>query len=83
MAIYFKNEQNIIGYDILNEPSGANLFKNPYAVIGAGFNNNFRLMPFYKKLAATIRSIDQTKILAFEPSVADIFGGFYDNPSGK
>lgn len=29
---------------------------------------------------AEIRTIDSTRLLLFEPSVADYFGGFYENP---
>lgn len=78
---YFKSESNVIGYDLINEPSGANLWKNPYTLLGPGFNNNRFLLPFYKKLAAEIRKIDQEKLILFEPSVADYFGGFYSTPS--
>lgn len=74
---YFKTEENILGYDIINEPSGADMHKNLYDLLGPGVNNNKYLLPFYKKIAKAIRSIDQDNLLFFEPSVADYFGGFY------
>ena len=48
---YFKAEKNVIGYDLINEPSGGNLWKNPYNYIGPGVNNNKYLLPFYQKMA--------------------------------
>jgi len=44
-------------------------------------NNNKFLLPFYKKISKALRKIDKTKLFYFEPSVADILGGFYDSPS--
>jgi hypothetical protein len=44
-------------------------------------NNNKYLLPFYKKVSRAIRRIDRTKLLLFEPSIADQIAGFYDSPS--
>lgn len=52
---FFKGEQNLLGYDLIKEPSGANFRKNPYDFFGPGVNNNKYLLPFYKKLAKAIR----------------------------
>ena len=49
---YFKEQQNVIGYDILNEPAGGNLWWNPYSYIGPNQQNNHLLLPFYKKISA-------------------------------
>ena len=76
---YFKDELNVIGYDIINEPTGGNFWKNPYAFIGPDQNNNRLLLPFYKKISKAIRAIEKEKLLLFEPSPADMVGGFYEN----
>lgn len=52
---FFKGQENVIGYDLINEPSGGNAWKNPYDFIGPSVNNNKFLLPFYKKLAKAIR----------------------------
>ena len=49
---YFKSEPNVIGYELINEPSAANGWKNPYHYIGPGVNSNRYLLPFYQKMAA-------------------------------
>jgi endoglycosylceramidase len=79
--MFFLPENNVIGYDILNEPSGASAYRSTYEFIAPGMNNNKFLLPFYKKISRALRKIDKTKFLYFEPSVADILGGFYDSPS--
>ena len=81
VAMFFLPEDNVIGYDIINEPSGASIYKGVYEYLGPGMDNNKFLLPFYKKVSKAIRKIDQTKFLFFEPAVADILGGFYDSPS--
>jgi endoglycosylceramidase len=48
---YFRGETNVIGYDIINEPTGGNFWKNPYSFIGPDQNNNRLLLPFYKKIS--------------------------------
>jgi endoglycosylceramidase len=48
---YFKAEANVIGYDILNEPAGGNLWWNPYSYIGPSQENFRLLMPFYRKIS--------------------------------
>ena len=49
---YFKNEENVIGYDLLNEPAGGNLWWNPYSYIGPSQENNRYLLPLYKRMSA-------------------------------
>lgn len=55
VVAYFVNERNVIGYDLINEPSGADAWKNLYSFLGPSVNNNRFLFPFYKKLITAIR----------------------------
>lgn len=74
---------NVLGYEIVNEPSGANLYDYPYNFLWPGVSNNKFLLPFYKRVNKAIRSIDKQKLLFFEPSVVDVFaGGFVETPGG-
>lgn len=74
---FFKAEENVIGYDLINQPSGANGRKNPYDFFGPSVNNNKYLIPFYAKISKAIREVDQQKLIFFQPSVADYLGGFF------
>lgn len=77
-----KNEPNIIGYEIINEPFGSSLYRKPYQV---PWDNNLYLLPFYRKINNIIRQYDNDTLVFFEPSLTDyIFGtGFKSNVGGK
>ena len=62
---FFKGEDNVLGYDLINQPSGGNFRRNPYDFFGPGVNNNKFLLPFYKRLATAIRQVDPTALLFF------------------
>lgn len=83
VASYMSNEPNIIGYDILNEPIGANAYKNAADVIQPGVSNNKYMLAAYKKIYKTIRSVDQNTLIFFEPSILDFLSeGFFETPGG-
>ena len=74
-------EPNLVGYEVLNEPFGANAYKNPAHFLVA---NNKYLLPFYKKVYAKLREVDKENLFFFEPSIIDVFGlGFLSTPGGK
>jgi endoglycosylceramidase len=49
LADRFKNNTNIIGYELINEPFAGNVFKNPLLLI-PGYADKHNLGPFYDKL---------------------------------
>lgn len=55
-------EPNLVGYEVMNEPFGGNLYKNPARFLAA--NNKF-LLPFYKKVYAKIREVDKNNLFFF------------------
>lgn len=55
VAAYMYNQPNIIGYEILNEPIGANAYKNAADVLQPGVSNNKLLISAYKKIYSAIR----------------------------
>lgn len=65
---------------MINEPSAANVNKNPYDLFPAVDNNKY-LLPFYRNLSKAIRNLDEERLIFFEPSL--LGGGFLDNPSGS
>lgn len=54
---YFKGEGNVLGYDLINQPSGANVYMNPYDAWPSVDNNKY-LLPFYKNVSKAIRQLD-------------------------
>lgn len=78
-----KDVENLIGYEVVNEPAGANAYDNPLNFLWPGVSNNKFLFPFYRKIHKAIRAIDDNKLFFFEPSVVDVFGGgFKETPGG-
>lgn len=57
----FKNNPNVIGYDIMNEPYGG----DPIKALG-DFEKN-TLNKFYSKIIPEMRSVESNKYLFFEP----------------
>lgn len=75
VAKIMKDEPNVLGYEIINEPSGANIYYYPYNFLWPGVSNNKYLLPFYKRVHKALRAVDKEKLFFFEPSVVDVFGG--------
>lgn len=48
IAELHKNESNILGYDILNNPSSGNYVKSRIDFLWPGYGNRELLLPFYK-----------------------------------
>ncbi len=65
VATYMSNEPNVIGYDILNEPIGANAYKNAADVLQPGVSNNKFLLAAYKRIYKTIRAVDAKGLVFF------------------
>lgn len=58
----FKNNPNVIGYDIMNEPYGGDVIK---ALAGDFEKNN--LKRFYERIIPEMRTVEPNKYLFFEP----------------
>lgn len=70
----------MIGYEIINEPIGANFYKSPADTLWPGVSNNKYLLPAYDKIYKAIRKVDSSNLVFFEPSVIDALGGgFYES----
>ena len=80
VARFMRYEPNLVGYEIINEPAGANIYRSVSSFLSP---NNKYLLPFYKKVYAKIREADKKNLIFFEPSIFDIFGmGFLETPGG-
>jgi endoglycosylceramidase len=71
VASYFKSNPHVIGYELLNEPWPGNIFQDFGLLAQPGKSDVQNLAPMYEKLAAAIRSVDDDKIIFFEPTVTD------------
>lgn len=79
VAAYVGRQPNLLGYEIMNEPLGANLYKNPADFALPGQSNNKYLLPAYKKVYEAIRKYDPINLIFYQPSIFDVFGGgFYE-----
>lgn len=86
VASYYKDQQNVLGYELMNEPWVGNELANPLLMLPgkAGHDN---LEPMHNKLAKAIRGVDKETMLLFEPVTWGMFldGGFiqgsgFDDP---
>ena len=84
VAKYMAGETNVLGYEILNEPQGTDVWRNPANTLLPGVSNNKFLLPFYKKVYKEIRKHDKDTMIFFEPCVGDLLsGGFLETPGGE
>lgn len=71
----FKNNPNIIGYDLMNEPWGGDLIK----VFLTGEFEKVQLKAFYDRLIPKLRAIEPNKYFFFEPTPAPVTFGAPSN----
>ncbi|CAD8101706.1 unnamed protein product [Paramecium primaurelia] len=84
VAEIHRDEWNVLGYEIMNEPSSGNYQKNKIQYLWPGWANNHLIMPFYQLINKYIREVDTQKLVFFEPYFTDAFGGgFKHNIGGK
>lgn len=84
IADYFKDEENVIGYEILNEPPGTAPLEDLYHFFKKGYQNDHYLLPFYREVNKKIREVDNDTLLFYEPIVFDFLGGgFSENVGGE
>ena len=73
VALYFKDEPSILGYELINEP-------NPGTM--DNLDQDY-LLPLYKRIHDKIRQVDNETIILFEPSIWDGSSvGFDQGPGG-
>jgi len=82
VASKFKNETNVLGYEILNEPFFASLYQNWLEVVDTGYGDYHFLQPFYRKVHDSVREIDNETLLFFENIVMALTVGFTEGPGG-
>ncbi|MDR3546672.1 MAG: cellulase family glycosylhydrolase [Candidatus Pacebacteria bacterium] len=83
VATYFSNNPNVMGYDLINEPFGGNMFTDPNSFF-PGVSDRKYLTPIYEQLRDTIRKVDSNHIIFFEPASTSLglHAGFSSVPGG-
>mmetsp|Transcript_7550 Transcript_7550/g.6847 ORF Transcript_7550/g.6847 Transcript_7550/m.6847 type:complete len:265 (-) Transcript_7550:239-1033(-) len=78
-----KDEQNVIGYEIVNEPFSADFYVDPSSIVDPSKDDHKYLEPFYERVHNKVRTVDNDTILFFEPIVNDIYKvGLKKGPGG-
>ena len=93
VAEKFKDNPTVAGYDVMNEPWVANLFHDSMLFLDTQKFDREKLFPFSQKAHNAIRTVDDKKIIFFEPSqfpdTLPFFGGitmpigFPETPGGS
>jgi len=85
VALEFKNNKNIVGYELMNEPFNGDTFKNP-EFKNAQTADLKNLEPFYNLIHSEIRSVDESTLVFFDLAIGDsrrYTSGFLQAPGGK
>ena len=67
VATKFKGNTNVIGYDIMNEPWTANMYKDITLFINTQKFDREKLFPFHVKADKAVREVDPDAIIFFSP----------------
>ncbi|KAJ3313068.1 hypothetical protein HDU76_002727 [Blyttiomyces sp. JEL0837] len=83
LAEVFGGFDNVLGYDLMNEPFAGNVFSNPWLII-PGLADSWNLQTFYDVTAEGIRQVDSRTLIFFESVTWDNFAvGFRHPPGGN
>ena len=79
----FRDFDNVIGYELINEPWAGDIYSNPLLLV-PGVADKINLEPVYDVLSKAIREHDQQHCIFFEGVTWDDFGvGFRNVPGGE
>jgi endoglycosylceramidase len=88
VATYFANNENVIGFELINEPWAGNAFRDPWYLLSQGLGDKINLAPMYDRAAAAIRQLPgaSKKLVFYESATIDqVWGtknGFTTGPNG-
>lgn len=84
VASHFKDNNGVIGYELLNEPWPGDTYKDPFLLIEQGRADRLNLIPLYTKAAQAIYQQDDKHIVFWESALTDVFPlGFEEPPGGS
>lgn len=80
LAAAFKDSDNVLGYEIINEPWFGDIYNHP-ELLEPGRTEKTYLQPMYSLVHDAIRQVDDRKIIFFEGMTTDYFpSGFSAAP---
>eukprot|EP01118_Nematostelium_gracile_P005547 TRINITY_DN1761_c0_g1_i1.p1 TRINITY_DN1761_c0_g1~~TRINITY_DN1761_c0_g1_i1.p1 ORF type:complete len:423 (+),score=83.55 TRINITY_DN1761_c0_g1_i1:140-1408(+) len=84
IAQTFANNDNVLGYELINEPWAGDIFADPKILL-PGNADTQNLFPMYQRLHNAIRQYDDDHVIFFEQALTDVLGvnGFSEGPGGK
>ena len=87
VATEFKDEEFVLGYELINEPWVGDTFNKPSLLVPSRADK-INLAPFYDKLNEAIRSVDDETLVFYEPAtggnIQDTFAyGGSSGPGGE
>ncbi|GAB5592296.1 hypothetical protein Unana1_07196 [Umbelopsis nana] len=81
LAQQYVNTNNILGYNLLNEPWVGDSYADP-SLLTPGVVDHVNLEGFRNKAAAQIRAVDKNTLVWFEGTNYDVSSGFNNVPLG-
>lgn len=83
IASRFKNYNNVLGYELINEPWAGNVAEEKKRLF-PGRAEQWYLQPLYQYLHKRIRTVDDEKLIFYEGLTIDYFpNGFTATPGGE
>ena len=81
VAETFKNSDNVIGYEIINEPWAGNIYEDPLLLLPKHADKKY-LQPFYDTVYNNLSNYLDNKLLFFEAITWDIYDAGFEHPPG-
>jgi endoglycosylceramidase len=82
VAKRFSTFQNVLGYELINEPWAGDVYQSPKNLLPRVVEKNY-LQPMYEYIHKAIRAVDDEKIIFFEGLTIDYWqNGFTSGPGG-
>lgn len=80
---YFKDNEYVIGYDLINEPIAGDAWEHPLRYVNTQKTEKEILEPFYQNIMKAIYANDKNHIMFFEPLVTTFLpAGFSEKGPG-
>ncbi|KAN0030386.1 hypothetical protein ACTA71_010151 [Dictyostelium dimigraforme] len=73
----FKGYDTILGYEIINEPWGGDIYQNPEYLLKLGYADSKNLLPLYQAVNQAIRELDDQHCVYYEKALTDLLHSYF------